>query len=257
MHVAIVDHLFQVVATDNESSGELLPVDPVNVTLSGVTKATAVNGVFTFTDFRVSAEPGTDVELYVSTAAVDTSKAEKAADSTTYNSSVVVDVDLRLCDIGEALVGKDCFLCLPNTYTLEAGGTCEDCPTEAICYGNWTMVPRSGYWRDNKHTDKFFVCPNIDACIGSPTPPDNLSYTGDCAVGYKGNMCQACDKGYSRGSKNKCGACPDPTMNVIRLNGIFIAVVVFMCILIRSVKNSALQPAKLHSVYLKIFMNYL
>jgi len=36
-----------------------------------------------------------------------------------------------------------------------------------------------------------------------------------------------------------------------------IAVIIFAVILVKTTMNSAYRPAKLHSVYLKIFMNYL
>ena len=50
------------------------------------------------------------------------------------------------------------------------------------------MVPVSGYWRTNKYSDKFWNCPNPDACTGSSDDSDKIDYTGTCAKGYKGNM---------------------------------------------------------------------
>ena len=50
------------------------------------------------------------------------------------------------------------------------------------------MVPDIGYWRSSKYSDKFWKCPNIDACLGSPEPPDKIDYTGECREGYYGNM---------------------------------------------------------------------
>lgn len=58
--------------------------------------------------------------------------------------------------------------------------------------------------------EKFWACPNPDACIGSTDydpdedNEDEISYTGDCAAGYKGNMCQSCEEGYSRSRRNEC-----------------------------------------------------
>ena len=50
------------------------------------------------------------------------------------------------------------------------------------------MVPKGGYWRASSMTDDFFACPNAEACLGSPEPPD-LIYTGDCKDGYTGKLC--------------------------------------------------------------------
>ena len=63
------------------------------------------------------------------------------------------------------------------------------------------IAPKATYWRSNKFSDKFYSCPNPDACTGSEAPP-NLNYLGDCATGYTGNMCQSCAEGYSRTSAN-------------------------------------------------------
>ena len=45
-----------------------------------------MNGIFNFVDFEISADPGTQIELYVQTDAVDSTKAEKAQDNYSYNS---------------------------------------------------------------------------------------------------------------------------------------------------------------------------
>ena len=67
-----------------------------------------------------------------------------------------------------------------------------------------TLVPEPGYWRSNKYYDKFWKCPNSDACIGSPEAPDKIEYTGSCAKGYTGNMCHSCISGYALDGENLC-----------------------------------------------------
>ncbi|CAG9325840.1 unnamed protein product [Blepharisma stoltei] len=118
------------------------------------------------------------------------------------------------------------------------------------------MVPHHGYWRDNKYTDHFWKCPYSPACLGSPDL-NNISYTGICKKGYKGNMCQSCDSGYSRLYKNECQKCPDTNTNIIRMFG-FIIIFIFIALLtIRASKNSILGISTFTSIYIKIFWNYL
>jgi hypothetical protein len=91
----MVDHYGEVVATDDSSVGELLPVDVSLVTLSGTTKTTSVEGIFIFTGFTIHAAPGTDIGVKVSTTAIDDSQSTKAADNATYVPTVVIDVAVR------------------------------------------------------------------------------------------------------------------------------------------------------------------
>ena len=81
---------------------------------------------------------------------------------------------------------------------------CSACPEGAICYGNMTIVPDSGYWRSGKYKDKFWKCPISSACTGSPDYPDKIDYTGSCAKGYEGNMCHSCVNDYARNWENEC-----------------------------------------------------
>ena len=53
------------------------------------------------------------------------------------------------------------------------------------------MISDSGYWRSGKYSNKFWKCPNTNACSDSSDDPDSLDYTGKCAEGYYGNMCHA------------------------------------------------------------------
>jgi hypothetical protein len=119
------------------------------------------------------------------------------------------------------------------------------------------MVPRPGYWRSSMNTDEFFECPNPDACLGSPDPPEKLSYTGDCEDGYAGKLCQSCDSGFSRGSRDTCLSCPNVFLNVTRLFGILLAVIILSMFMVKSTMASATKRTALHSIYMKILMNYL
>ncbi|CAG9309797.1 unnamed protein product [Blepharisma stoltei] len=254
--IALVDHNNQVIKTDNSSQAELIALDG-STSLSGETKVTAIEGVFYFDSFIVTSIPGSSIQIKVYTSAIDTSKSSKAKDQITYHENIYVNITLRECKVGEATVGNTCESCPSNFYSLDPSNTaCIICPSCCICYGNYTIVPRKGYWRDNMYAKTFWECPNSDACLGSPLPP-NISYTGVCADGYKGNMCQSCDWGYSRTAENTCSPCPDKVSNTFRIFGILVALVALCAIMVKSTRNSAFKPKSLTSVYIKIFMNYL
>jgi len=256
--VALVDHYGNVVTTDNSSSAELVAVDVATTTVSGVSKVTAVQGIFTFDKYIISAEPGTTAQVRVSTSAIDTSKATKALDSVLYAPAISVSAEMRNCIMGESHVGVTCQICEPGKYSLDPNSTaCTNCPNEAICYGNYTMVPRAGYWRARADTEVFYKCLYVSACTGSPTPPNSLSLTGDCATGYTGNLCESCQNGYSRSSKYECARCPDQDINTVRLVFIALAVAILVGIMVSTTIKSAVRTKSLSSIYIKILMNYL
>lgn len=118
------------------------------------------------------------------------------------------------------------------------------------------MAPNAGYWRTGFESTEIFSCPNSVACIGSDPPP-YINYQGNCEKGYTGNKCQGCDEGYSRSSKNVCGECPSKELNSLRIAGIFVLAVIMIIIMVKTSMDSAYKPKALHSVYIKIFMNYL
>ncbi|CAG9321206.1 unnamed protein product [Blepharisma stoltei] len=254
--MALIDHSGEFVALDNFSQAELVADDLESVTISGDTKNTAKEGIYNFTLFIISGVPGSNFLIQVHTTGIDTTRELWANDGLTYETVQHINVTLRQCIIGEATVGNTCFSCPKGYYSLSPDNKeCLLCPDQAICYGNYTMIPKPGYWRSSMFSDNFWSCPNPDACIGSD--PYNISYTGNCLEGYKGNLCQSCDRGYSRQSKNECIKCPPLGANV----GITIALMfsfLLLCLFIIKVsRRSVYKPGSLLSVYIKIFVNYI
>jgi hypothetical protein len=250
--IALVDHSGQVVKTDNSSIASIFPADTANVTVSGNSKVTAVKGVYFFTEVKFTAQPGVNVKALFSSDAIATLPSEDSGYSTELLS---VDMQIRECRTGEALVGKDCVQCIAGTYSLDPTQPCTDCPSGAECLGGSLILPDKGYWRPSKYSDSIFSCPNSKACLGSPHIMPSL--TGVCSEGYRGNKCQACDNGYSRTTENTCGKCPDHVSNAFKLIGMIIVLAVICGVLVRSSINTAYEPAAMHSIYLKIFANYL
>jgi hypothetical protein len=250
--VALVDHAGQVMKTDNSSSASIFPADTANVTVTGNSKVTAVEGVYYFTEVKFSAQPGANIKALFSSDALD---ALTTGDSGYSTEPLSVDMQTRECQSGEALVGKDCVQCLSGTYSLDPTKPCTNCPSGAKCLGGSLILPESGYWRPSKYTDSLFACPNSAACLGSPHIVPSL--TGLCREGYRGNKCQACDNGYSRTTENVCGKCPDDVSNAFRLIGLVGVLAVICGVLVRSSLKTAYESTALHSIYLKIFTNYL
>ncbi|CAG9330614.1 unnamed protein product [Blepharisma stoltei] len=256
--LALVDYYGNIVSTDSSSTAQLFPEDSTSTTISGTTKTTAVNGLYNFTTFIVSAKPGTSISIKITSAGIDTSKQSKASTDTAFIPSVKVDVTLRLCIVGEATIGVNCEVCGPGYYSLNPTNTeCIACPSHsATCYGNYTIVPQKGYWRPHNMSDNFMECPKPSSCLGSPLPP-HLSFTGLCHEGYTGNLCQACASGYSRTSTNTCGKCPDPVSNAFKVIGIVLVMVIVWGVMVKTTRNSAYKPKSVQSIYIKIFVNYL
>jgi len=251
--IGLVDKYGQIVATDNKSVGTLSPDNIENVTVTGENRVQAKAGVYYFTNVKFSADPGVEIKIKVTSDAIDNLPDEATGAGLTPD--IDIQVQVRTCASGEAQIGKDCVRCEYDTYSLSPDQECKRCPSGAICYGGSLMVPESGYWRPSKDTDKFFACPNSGTCLGSPNVSPSL--TGECSYGFRGNKCQACDNGFSRTGENQCGKCPDQVTNGLRILGVCLLLAIINGIMVRSSLKNAYQPKELHSIYIKIFCNYL
>jgi len=249
IYMALYDKYGQIVTTDTSSSASL-NTNSLGTTLSGTQKATANDGTFIFDSYGITATPGSNTEIFVSSEGIDTSK------TALQDSVTTMAVSLRNCIMGEIYTsGKACLVCESNTYSLEVNATyCSPCPSSAVCRGGADMYPLAGYWRSKNATDKFFSCPRAASCLGNENYTNSV---GACGTGYTGNLCNTCVTDYSRTAKNTCQACPDPAVNGVRIAGLTVAVVILIVFLVKSTMSSALRPRELASVYLRILMNYL
>lgn len=252
--IAMLDHYGQVVYTENDDTGMLSAAESTTNAIGSLV-ATAVSGYFVFSGFGVSAQPGSMAKIYVTSAKIIGSR--QSSGNSTIKGKVGVKLEMRPCVIGESLTGQDCVVCSEGRFNLEAGATCEPCLAEALCYGNYTIVPRAGYWRTHYLSPTFFACPNDLACLGSPSPPEQLSLTGECALGYYGNLCNGCSNQYSRQNLNECQLCPSLATNVLRLTGIGMGVIIVLIVTIRTAIVAARKPRSYYAIYIKILLNYL
>ena len=251
---ALLDHYGQIVFTENSDTASLLaPAADQNVL--GNISVGAVNGTFVFKGFAISASPETDAVIYVVSASLGSSGSSSNND--TYSNKVAIRAFMRECVQGESHLGTDCVVCPEGKYSFDPTTTCQECLASAVCLGNYTMVPKQGYWRANVYSARFYDCPNPDACIGSPLPPDPISLAGECQQGYYGNLCNGCLSEFSRQNQNECLPCPSFTINTIRMGGIAIGVFIALIVIVKTAINSAKKQRSYYSIFIKIMLNYL
>lgn len=256
LNFSLIDHYGQIVSSDNSTKAGLT-VNGSLATIYGHSETTASQGLLTFDSFNIAATPGTNVTI--------------AAVVPGLSSLHQLTVYLRLCEPGESQVEEKCQLCRAPKYSFSPSESCKDCPSEAICTGGANVYPRAGYWRYNWLSTTFLQCSNPAACL-SPTEATNtttcaedsscpkqdsaLSKTGTCLPGYTGNMCQTCAIDYHRTSKIWCQPCPSDSSS-ITLSIAYVLSVTAFCVFIvaTSIKSGSSRQA-LHSVYLKVLMNY-
>lgn len=246
LRIGLVDHYGQIVATDNSSTCDILPTDSSVSSVNGQTRTTAKKGVYEFSDIILVSQPKSTAKFRVSSSSISS---DSSADILNFT------VDVRDCKAGEAYVGDFCTTCASGTYSIDPNQSCGDCPKGAECYGGNLMVPKSGYWRSSKTTDTFIKCFTSSACLGSPNL--KLALTGLCSKGYRGNLCQACDNGYSRSGENICSKCPSYSENIAKLIGIAAVICIVCGVMVRTSLKTAYEAKALHSIYIKIFTNYL
>lgn len=182
------------------------------------------------------------------------SKQETAKDTHDYYNSGYIKIQLRNCTRGEHYTQKSCLKCDEGKYSFNPEKECKSCPKGAICPGGAVLLMKPDYWRPSEKSDVVYECPYPAACVGSKTAED---YLGSCEDGYYGHMCQSCAKDYSRTSNNRCVKCPDNVGNVVKLVFILLILIVICVIMVKQTLESAYEPQKLYSVYLKIFTNYI
>ena len=165
-----------------------------------------------------------------------------------------------------------CINCPDGTYLIHNpdSTTCFKCESKTMICDNNELIPKKNVYRfelidsnDKKYLKIFRKCPEPNACKSSIlTSVDNAVgmssyYVTDCADGYRGKMCHSCGEGYTKTSIHTCAKCPEKGVNIIiTLVIIFIAGVITYY-LITTTLSVCFDPAKFHSIGLKIFINYI
>ncbi|CAG9330649.1 unnamed protein product [Blepharisma stoltei] len=243
----LLDHYSQVVAYGSDDL-EVIIMGDSNTNLIGTTSTTPDGGIIIFDDFSIIAVPGSEINITISAPYISFSG---------QNIECNVSVALRTCIKGEFQQSNSCIACNNGTYSLSTDDQCSDCPAHAHCYGGSLIAPNSGYWRGSNDSARIYECLNKGACLGGLLSDIGyISTTGICSAGCKGNLCQACEIGYSYSSSNVCAVC-DNSWTIIKICFIILGVALALAILVRTTIISAYEPTSVMSIYLKIFVNYL
>jgi len=253
LFASLRDHYGQVYTIDNSSIATLGAVD-ISSSVLGTFKATAQQGTFLLDSFIIYGPPGSAQKMNLRSSAISPSQ---PGDPDPHISSVLLTVELRDCEPGEYKATYSCEICAAGTYSFDPSTLCLSCLGNAQCWGNFTVTPEAGYWRSNEFSHEIRPCPKQTACLGGEVEGKPLSLTGYCLDGYEGNLCQACQKDYSRTGKNLCSKCPDSDMNVIRLIFIGVALILVLAIMVWSTLRASTRPKAEHTILIKIMTNYL
>ena len=255
--VALLDYDDQEITTDNTSQIKLQGVTPTAI-IAGTDYAKVVKGVGIFDNLVFVFKPGSEHIQYQATSkAIDSSKIRAVFGSVISNNTI--DVSFRFCQPGEIERDKTyCDKCAQGTYSLQWNSTfCEKCMDNVVCLGGKELEVNPGYWRHTLNSTRIIDCPREKSCLGGFY--SNYSFPVECAEGYSGYLCTSClivnNTKFQRVGVYECERCPDPTLNAIRVVGLFILILLFLTSLI--IVNIKKKKESQLSILLKIFTNYL
>ena len=143
----------------------------------------------------------------------------------------------RPCPDGELPTKKRsaCFRCPSTAYGFVANNTkCLPCDKHAQCSGTTQLVPDDGYWHSTPFSPYIRRCPSKAACSfpgrkktlsqyyndteineklqlfstnSTVDPADWTANYSQCASGYEGVLCGACQEGYGHAAGGGCKSC--------------------------------------------------
>ena len=249
LFISIRDTYNNIMLIDNSSTLRL-DSGKSDIILQGSISFQAVNGVFNISGFTPRASPGSSRTIKAYTDGIVPKKIPN--DDTIYKNYIIINITIRPCSNGEKIGENACTKCQEPRYLIEPGFNCKMCPTGGICVGGDEIWVKKGYYRTHYLSEIVYSCALADACKGN-----DQGWETECLDGYTGITCAVCEKGYSKSGSGKCNKCPDPAANYIILVGILVAIVFICIVLVKSSVKSAFVPKSKHSIYIKIFTNYL
>ena len=103
--------------------------------ISGLSKSLSISGVFLFESYIIYGSPGSDVNITISTTAIDTTMQKIVGDNITYSSSIDLSIFLRNCTVGEQISSTACTPCPEGKYLINPDYSCILCPDGGNCPG--------------------------------------------------------------------------------------------------------------------------
>ncbi|EGR32881.1 hypothetical protein IMG5_067870 [Ichthyophthirius multifiliis] len=156
-------------------------------------------------------------------------------------------VQMRDCELGEALIQGKCIKCQEATFSIQMDSTeCKKCTLKEIqeCVDGFKIKIYPGYWRKSFDSDIIIECKNlISNCLGG-------FKTGDqsCAEGHIGALCESCDiygnvwgQSWANSSPFKCGLCSEINYNSIKVFAISIYTLIALLFSVKSAMPSIIN----------------
>ena len=230
--IAIVNNEEQIMTNENKNAIRLLSIESGS-DVKGQTTVVAKNGIATFTSTKFVASPGqSNINFAVKTKSIDYN-ALKYIDPE-YSTEQNLTVSFRWCKPGEYQFENVCILWGTGSYSVIWNETkWHNCPNNAAWEGS-TISLNSGYWRINGNSTDIMEWPNPDACNGGYDP--NSTYPVYWATGYSGLLWDEwVEDGmqqYERISDNQWSKWPDPALNLLRIIGFGILILIFLVIML-------------------------
>ena len=249
--IAIKDDYDQIISTMNN---ENLKLDDANenpdFSVSGNTLFYSNRGIFEVSGFYPIGYPSSKYKFkaYSSTLSLPPTFVSKSSPLNT----LIFSLELTNCSNGEQILKNACIKCENSTYLIEPSNQCKDCPTGGICPGGDQIYLKPDYYRSHFLSEKVYYCDKPGVCLGN-----SESYQTVCLEGYTGIKCQVCDVYYTKVDSYNCAKCYEKNTNFVIICSVGFAAFIFFVIFVNTAVKSAYFPKSKHSIYLKIFSNYL
>ena len=222
----------QIMISDSSSYIRFYAVEN-GTSVKGQTTVLLTNGRATFSNTIFTASPGrSNVKFLVKSSAINY-KVVQFIDKVEY-ASQYINVNFRWWKPGEIQIGNSWIACGVGSYSVLWNETSwHNWPDNAAWEGSQISLNR-GYWRLDKNSTDIIECPNSNAWLGGYN--ETSAYPVFCSDGYEGILCDEWvmneDEKYERITDNQCSKWPNPALNLFRIIGFAILVIIFMIVMI-------------------------
>jgi hypothetical protein len=253
---SLVDHDGQIISIDTTSKVKIKSVFS-NSSVAGTNEAIVKSGIAVFSNLKLISKPGSkNVKFEVHSAAIDDEVIQLQHNGTLKQE--YLDANFRIWESGEIEYDNQWVVCSSETYSLGVNKTkWEKCMLNAVWLGGKEISVRSGYFRASHESSSIIECPRKGSCKGEYS--EDSEFPVKCAHGYEGLLWAECQNSssqkYERSSSFGWSKCPNLTLNIIRLVGIMLIILIFLTILIVMSVKKKTESNK--STLMRILTNYL
>lgn len=259
--LAVIDEDNQVM---NIESGSAIFIEPytLNYQVLGTSFAKTTNGIANLEGIIFVASPGLkDIEFKIDSNLLDKEQIKYGLSNINNNAEHYenkVTVTFRNCKPGEYVSTNKWVEWAPGSFSLDWSSTkCESWMKHAEWLGSAQIHVDKEYWRDNQNSTKLIKCLRGEACKGGYEPENE--HPVKCKKGYKGHLWATWDivDGHKYQSQPgfQCLKCPHPVLNIFRVLGVLLLIVLFMIATI--IINIRKSKDNQFSILTKIFTNYI